>query len=219
MGNRIVTVGLALGLIISLSITARQLAVGGLPGSHVGYEPIQPIAFSHRLHAGDLEISCAYCHWGVDRGRHAGIPAASVCMNCHRFVRSSFDVAEAEREAADKEDRRLEPVTSADLQLLYDALGLDAALRQDEEATTTPIEWVQVHNLADFVYFDHRPHRRAGVRCLECHGTVASMERVSQVRDLSMGWCIDCHRQSPERYAVGTDTPAAASIDCSTCHF
>jgi len=86
-------------------------------------------------------------------------------------------------------------------------------------ATGMPVQWKRVHDLPDFVYFDHRPHRRAGVRCQECHGTVASMEHVSQVQDLSMGWCIDCHRTSPERYAVDADTPAAASIDCSTCHF
>lgn len=219
MGNRLVTVGLALGVIVSLAITAREIADGGLPGSQIGYEPVQPITFSHRVHAGDLDISCVYCHWGVDRGRHAGIPAASLCMNCHRFVRSSFDVAEAERLAADEADRPIEPITSAELQPLYDALGLDEALRPDDQATTRPIEWIQVHDLADFVYFDHRPHRRAGVRCQECHGAVATMERVAQVQDLSMGWCIDCHRQSADRYRIDAVTPAAASINCSTCHF
>lgn len=217
MRTRGVTLLLALGLVGTLSIIGGQIANGALPGTQQGYEPPQPIAYSHRLHAGELQIDCSYCHWGAERSRHAGIPAASICMNCHRFVRTSFELAEAEREAADREDRRVEPVTSPELQKLFDALGLDDRLRPDAEATPTPIAWTRVHDLPDFVYFDHRPHVRRGVTCQECHGPVETMERVRQVGDLSMGWCVNCHRAAPERFA--SQGQVHASIDCVTCHF
>lgn len=189
-----------------------------LPGDHRGYEPEQPIAYSHRLHAGELGLDCLYCHTGATRSRHAGIPPASVCMNCHRMVTAGFDAVLAERELAAIEGREPRPIVSAELKKLYDALALDDELNPDPEREPRPIEWLRVHNLPDFVYFDHRVHVARGVACETCHGPVQAMERVSQFSDLSMGWCVQCHRDN----SADPDAPLLTghvSTDCSTCHF
>jgi hypothetical protein len=190
-----------------------------LPGNHQGYEPVQPIAYSHRLHAGELQIDCQYCHYGAESSRHAGIPSASICMNCHATVTSSFDEVLRERERAEQEDREPERVVSDKLRKLYDAVGLDENL-DPTGAAGTPIEWVRVHNLPDFVYFDHRVHVSRGLACETCHGPVQSMERIRQYSDLSMGWCLDCHRSNAGTPTI-VDEPAQdhASTDCAACHF
>ena len=187
-----------------------------LPGNHQGYEPKQPIAYSHRLHAGELNIDCQYCHYGAESSRHAGIPSASVCMNCHNTVTAGFDVVLQERDLAQKEGREPNRIVSAELRKLYDALGLDEEL-QPTGQPGKPIEWVRVHNIPDFVYFDHRVHVAREIACETCHGPVQSMERVRQFSDLSMGWCVDCHRQNAA--AVGGPPEEHASTDCASCHF
>ncbi|MDP8208536.1 MAG: cytochrome c3 family protein [Candidatus Electryonea clarkiae] len=126
-----------------------------------GYRPIQPVDYSHKLHAGDLGIDCRYCHYQVEKSRHSNIPPTKVCMNCHILV------------GTDK--KTLDPV-------------------RESFANKMPIEWVRIHNLPEYAYFDHSLHLRAGVACIECHGNVAMMEKVQQVEPLSMGWCLDCHR-------------------------
>ncbi len=178
-----------------------------LPGNDQGYEPDQPIAFSHRLHSGELEIDCEYCHYGVRKSRHAGIPPANLCMNCHRLVSSSFDAVLEEEARALAEERDPQRVVSPELAILYAALGLDSELAPLPGAVPRPIEWVRVHSLPDFVYFDHRPHVAADVTCESCHGLVQGMERMRQAEALSMGWCLECHRESD-----------GASTDCVTCH-
>ena len=127
----------------------------------VGYSPAQPVAFSHRLHAGELGLDCRYCHNTVERSPKAAIPATETCMNCHKLIQAKSE--------------KLEPVRRSD-------------------ATDTPIRWVRVHMLPDYAYFDHSAHLAAGVGCVSCHGRIDTMERVRQEKSLSMGFCLDCHR-------------------------
>lgn len=216
MRNRNVTVLLLIGLVFSLAVLVAGNHGMRLPGNQQGYAPEQPIAFSHRLHAGELQVDCLYCHFGAEKSRHAGIPAASVCMNCHKFVTATLGAFRAEDELATEENRKPGPVVSKELKKIYDALALNEALQPDPGKTPTPIEWVQIHNLPDFAYFDHRAHLNAGVACQRCHGAVETMERVHQVESLGMGWCVNCHRQVNEIGVGGRKVNA--SIDCATCH-
>ena len=151
----------------------RSLAVAGLalaascsdrrpPG------PVQPIRFSHRVHAGLNGIGCAYCHAFVEHSPVAGIPSMARCQGCHKFV---------------KEDKE-EPALTADIKALLKDI-------EDEK----PIPWVRVHRLPDHVYFTHQRHVLAGVQCQECHGEVEKMDVVRQVAPLSMGWCLSCHKR------------------------
>ncbi len=133
-------------------------------GVHQGYAPTQPIAFSHKLHAGEMEINCAYCHTGVYKGKQAGIPSSNICMNCHNTIKRE----------------------SPEIQKIYTAIENDQ-----------PVEWVRVHNLPDLAYFNHSQHTNvAGLDCENCHGQINKMEVVEQRHSLTMGWCIDCHRQT-----------------------
>lgn len=129
--------------------------------TEVGFQPIQPIPYSHKLHAGDLGMDCRYCHSQVEYSRHAQIPPTKTCMNCHIMIKPESEKLALLRDSWEKEE---------------------------------PIHWIRVHNLPDYAYFDHSPHLRAGVGCISCHGDVAQMEEVRQVKSLSMGWCLDCHR-------------------------
>lgn len=169
-----------------------------LPFNQEGYEPVQPVAFSHRLHAGDLGIDCLFCHTGAERSRHAGFPSFSTCAACHRFVRARWDAVRADSTAASPEIERL-------------------------LADSPSIRWVKVHNLADFVYFDHSRHIHGGVACARCHGDVASMERVRQTVDMNMGWCVRCHRDENVKLNAGVTIDdyieERAGIDCAKCHY
>jgi hypothetical protein len=131
----------------------------------VGYAPNQPIEYSHKLHAGMLGIDCRYCHRAVEQGPHATIPSSETCFNCHQQV------------------RRDSPLLA---QLI--------AAHTEGPDLGRPIEWVKVHMLPDYAYFDHSVHVAAGVGCESCHGRVDQMEVVHQTQPLSMKWCLDCHR-------------------------
>ena len=168
----------ALTCAIVTAVAARELAHVGV---HQGYAPPQPIAFSHKLHAGDFHVPCLYCHFGARTSRHAGIPPANVCMNCHGLLQKQ----------------------TMDLELLKELID-----------QRRPIAWVKVHNLPDFVYFNHSQHVTAGVECQTCHGHVERMARVEQQAPLTMGWCIDCHRQRRTNVNV-----PAANLDCGKCHY
>jgi len=196
------------------------------PGNNQGYEPEQPIAFSHRLHAGELGMDCQYCHFGARRSRHAGVPPASVCMNCHKTVTAGMDAVLQERELAEAEEREPEVLLSAEIAKLYTSLAIDALGKPLPGVEPRPIEWVRVHNLPDFVYFDHRPHVSRGVACETCHGPVQGMERMRQESNLSMGWCLDCHRSSTALPGAAVASPGEGeripnhvSTNCVTCHF
>ena len=235
-GSPILTITLLVALGFGLLLAQPNLSTLHLPGIQQGYEPAQPIAFSHRLHAGELQVSCVYCHSGAERSRHAGIPAANVCMNCHRFVTAALGAVRAEDEQAKKEKREVRRIVSPEIQKLYDALALNNTMQRDPARAQQPIAWIKVNNLPDFVYFDHRPHVNGGVTCQSCHGPIETMERVRQVPDLTMGWCVNCHRGVNRAGLDGKGNymslaaPASAgtksvthrvyaSTDCSTCHF
>ncbi len=217
MRNRNVTVVLLIGMVFSLAALVAGNNSLRLPDNHQGYAPEQPIAFSHRLHAGELQVDCLYCHFGAETSRHAGIPAASICMNCHKFVTTTLGALRAEDELATEEERKANRIVSPEIQKIYDALALDEEMNPIPNRETKPIEWIKIHNLPDFVYFDHRAHVRAGVACQRCHGAVETMERVSQVGDLRMGWCVNCHR-SVNKSGIGGQR-VHAPIDCATCHY
>jgi hypothetical protein len=217
MRSRVLTVVLLVGLGYNLLAVTPRIANWRLPGDHQGYEPVQPIAYSHRVHAGDLQIPCLYCHFGAERSRHAGVPPASVCMNCHRFVTAPLGALRAEDEQARLEGRPPRRLVSPELKKLYLALGLDDQMRPDPAVRPSPIAWVRVHSLPDFVAFDHRPHVAAGVACQTCHGPVETMERVRQVASMSMGWCVNCHRESTAQGIHGR--AVQASTDCARCHY
>ncbi|MBI3664408.1 MAG: cytochrome c3 family protein [Acidobacteria bacterium] len=164
-----------------------------------------------------MQISCLYCHAGAGRSRHAGVPAANVCMNCHRFVSAPLGLVRAEDAQAQKEKREPRRMVSPEIQKLYTALALNDQMQPDPAHKPRPIEWVKVHNLPDFVYFDHRPHVSAGVDCQTCHGPMETMERVRQSADLAMGWCVNCHRTSNQTGVAGKKVQAPT--DCSACHY
>lgn len=217
LNHRIITVFLTVGLVLALVLLFTRLTIFRLPGVQTGYEPDQPVKYSHRLHAGELGISCQYCHYGAKQSRYAGFPSASVCLNCHRFVTAPWGAVLAENKLAEKEGRPATRLVSGELQKVYRALGLDDQMRRNSTSGSAPLEWTKIHNLADFVYFDHRPHVAVGVACQRCHGPVETMERVRQITDLNMGWCIGCHRQSNIEGVVGRQVHAPT--DCAACHY
>ena len=148
-------------------------------GVHTGYQPVQPIKFSHQLHAGINKIDCQYCHTGAYSSKNASIPSLNVCMNCHDYVTAS-----------DKYNGQISP----EIQKIYTALDYNPDTRQ-YGTNQKPIEWVRIHNLPDFAYFNHSQHVKvAGIRCQKCHGPIQTMEEVYQYSPLTMKWCINCHK-------------------------
>ncbi len=166
-----------------------QAAIG--LGRNKGYQPEQPIFYSHKVHAGTNQISCLYCHGGAWDGKHANVPSVNVCMNCHMAI-SEYG---ATSEKLFREDGT-EVNGTAEIQKIYAASGWDPKLKK-YTGKEKPIEWTKIHNLPDHVYFNHSQHTRAGqVQCQTCHGPIQEMPEVKQFADLSMGWCINCHRES-----------------------
>ena len=158
-------------------------------GRNKDYQPEQPIYYSHKVHAGTNQISCLYCHGGAWESKHASVPSLNVCMNCHAAIN------EYKGEKLYREDGK-EVDGSSEIQKLYSFAGYDP--REGKYTVPArPIEWVKIHNLPDHVFFSHAQHIRAGkVQCQTCHGPVQEMNEVKQFAELSMGWCINCHRNS-----------------------
>ncbi|MEP6726591.1 MAG: c-type cytochrome [Bacteroidota bacterium] len=166
-----------------------QAAIG--LGRNKGYQPEQPIYYSHKVHAGVNQVSCLYCHGGAYEGKHANVPSVNVCMNCHMEIKEYG----AASEKLYREDGT-EVNGTAEIQKIYAASGWDPKLKK-YTGKEKPIEWTKIHNLPDHVYFNHSQHTRAGrVQCQTCHGPIQEMGEVKQFADLSMGWCINCHRES-----------------------
>lgn len=200
-------------------------------GVDQGYEPIQPIHFSHKIHAGDNGIDCKYCHSSARVSKASGIPSLNVCMNCHKNI-NEF--------AGDKDSLYVEHTKefyTAEIQKLYDAVGWDKTA-QKYTGKQKPVKWVRIHNLPDFVYFNHSQHVSvAGVECQTCHGPVETFEVMKQHSPLTMGWCINCHRETDvkvegnEYYAkihdelakkYGKQKLTAADMggtECGKCHY
>jgi len=187
-----------------------------MPDNQQGYAPEQPIAYSHRLHAGELQIDCQFCHWAADSSRHAGIPSSDVCMKCHRYVTAPFDQLQHEMRMSEQEGRKPKTIVSEELKKLYDSLELDENFQPIEGAEPKSIPWVRVHNLPDYACFNHQAHVGAGVTCQSCHGPIESMERVRQYATLSMGWCVNCHRDATQNGIRGHEVHA--STNCTVCH-
>jgi hypothetical protein len=161
--NKVVPLGVVFGLgPLGTAVVAGFWYYGTQKNTEVGYRPIQPVPFSHKLHAGDMGMDCRYCHSTVERSGHAAVPPTQTCMNCPSKVKTSSP--------------RL------------------AKVRESWE-TDQPIEWTKVHNLPDYVYFDHSAHLSAGVGCESCHSRIDQMPVVEQSQPLTMGWCLDCHRE------------------------
>ncbi|MBW3518242.1 c-type cytochrome [Flavobacterium sp. NKUCC04_CG] len=200
-------------------------------GVDKGYEPVQPIHFSHKIHAGDNGIDCKYCHSSARVSKTSGIPSLNVCMNCHKSI-SEFQGDEG----VDYGNYSPEFYT-AEIQKLYAAVGWDAAT-QKYTGEEKPVKWVRIHNLPDFVYYNHSQHVSvAGLECQTCHGPVEEMEVMRQHSPLTMGWCIDCHRKTDvkmenneyyakiheelsKKYGVEKLTVAQmGGLECGKCHY
>jgi len=205
-------------------------------GVHTGYQPVQPIKFSHELHAGINQIDCQYCHSDAFKSKNASIPSLNVCMNCHTQV-----------QGRDKYDGNISP----EIQKIYTAIGYDADKMTYDKSKEKPVEWVRVHNLPDFAYFNHSQHvvvaeeairKHKGLQpnepvCFACHGPVDTMEEIYQYSPLTMKWCIDCHNKAEmdvkdnafytkiiethDKIKRGEKiTPAAlGGLECGKCHY
>jgi mono/diheme cytochrome c family protein len=198
-------------------------------GIDQGYAPIQPIHYSHKIHAGANQIECKYCHSSARVSKHSGIPSLNVCMNCHEYI------AEYNGEE-DLENGYTRDFYTNEIKKLYSAVGWDEE-SQVYTGNTKPVKWVRIHNLPDFVYFNHAQHAQvAKIECQTCHGPVEEMEIMYQYSPLTMGWCIDCHRESnvdkdneyyqkvheelSKKYGVEKLTVAQlGGIECAKCHY
>ena len=198
-------------------------------GIDQGYAPIQPIHYSHKIHAGANQIECKYCHSSARVSKHSGIPSLNVCMNCHEYI------AEYNGEE-DLENGYTRDFYTNEIKKLYSAVGWDEE-NQVYTGNTKPVKWVRIHNLPDFVYFNHAQHAQvAQIECQTCHGPVEEMEIMYQYSPLTMGWCIDCHRESnvdkdneyyqkvhdelSKKYGVEKLTVAQlGGIECAKCHY
>ncbi len=224
---------LVLVSVIFLMLASAYFVYGYLSqiGVDQGYEPVQPIHYSHRIHAGENGIDCKYCHSSARVSKHSGIPSLNICMNCHKSI---YQVAEETQQMGIDE---YGVDYNAEIQKLYKAVGWDED-EQQYTGETQPVKWVRIHNLPDFAYFNHSQHVSvAGVQCQTCHGPVEEMEVMYQHAPLTMGWCINCHRETnvkvednayytkiheqlSKKYGVDKLTAAQmGGLECGKCHY
>jgi len=208
-------------VVFIVSAVAFKTIIDGLysVGVQQNYQPRQPIAFSHKIHAGQFEIDCKYCHTGVMKGKQANIPSPNMCMNCHSQIRTGTLTGESE------------------IKKIYTAVGYDPD-KGEYSGVTKPIQWVRIHNLPDLAYFNHSQHVNvAGVQCETCHGPIKEMEVVKQYSLLTMGWCINCHRQTdvntkgnayydklmqlhdPNNNGKKVKVEELGGLECGKCHY
>ena len=227
---------LVLVSVIVLLLGGAYFAYGWMMqiGVDQGYEPIQPIHYSHRIHAGDNKIECKYCHSSARTSKTSGIPSLNVCMNCHKSI---SEVADASSKFSSVNEDYTKEFYDKEIQKLYKAVGWDQAT-QSYTGETQAVEWVRIHNLPDFAYFNHSQHVSvAGVQCQTCHGPVEEMEVMYQYAPLTMGWCINCHRETnvkmdgnpyyekiheelSKKYGVEELTIAQmGGLECGKCHY
>jgi len=182
--DHLLKVRLPIVLFVALASAIATYYVSRAERDGVGYGPAQPVAFSHKLHAGTMQIDCQYCHTGVGQSAHAGVPALSICMNCHTVARKN----------------RPEIIKLA---------------KYYEEGVALP--WKRVHRVPDYAYFNHSVHVSKGIGCANCHGNVQNMDVLTQVNQFTMGACLDCHRNAPDRLA-GTPGIKRGPDNCWACH-
>ena len=175
-------------MILAVSVDTKLL------GDNSGYKPVQPIAYSHALHAGELKLDCLFCHTGAEQSRHAGIPPASTCMKCHEAILNKAGTKPGVSDPSPE------------------IAKLTRAVKEGR-----PIEWVRIHRLPSHVDFPHSRHVLAGVACQSCHGEIQGMERVEQALALTMGECLACHRAENQKMQMNGKLPAAPT-DCGACH-
>ena len=218
--------------VVVFLLSSAYFAYGWLMqiGVDQGYMPVQPIHYSHKIHSGANQIECQYCHSSVRKSKHSGIPSLNVCMNCHQ------NIAEYNGEE-DLEKGYTKDFYTNEIKKLYKAVGWDEESRT-YTGDTEPVKWVRIHNLPDFVYFNHSQHVNVGgIDCKECHGPIEEMEIVYQHSSLTMGWCINCHRESEvdvknneyytkiheelsKKYGVEKLTVAQmGGLECGKCHY
>jgi mono/diheme cytochrome c family protein len=218
-------------LVIGFLLSSAYFTYGYLMqiGIDQGYAPIQPIHYSHKIHAGANQIECKYCHSSARVSKHSGIPSLNVCMNCHEYI-GDYNGEE------DLENGYTKDFYTNEIKKLYNAVGWDEE-NQVYTGNTQPVKWIRIHNLPDFVYFNHAQHAQvAQIECQTCHGPVEEMEIMYQYSPLTMGWCIDCHRESnvdkdneyyqkvheelSKKYGVEELTVAQlGGIECAKCHY
>ena len=182
---------LVLVSVVLLLLSSAYFAYGYMLqiGVDQGYMPIQPIHYSHKIHSGDNQIECQYCHSSAKKSKHSGIPSLNVCMNCHENI-ADYNGEE------DLEKGYTKDFYTNEIKKLYKAVGWDEN-SQSYTGDVEPVKWVRIHNLPDFVYFNHAQHVTvAGIDCQKCHGPVEEMEILYQHSPLTMGWCINCHRET-----------------------
>ena len=178
LSNLVIVIIIAhLGVLCLIVLGWQSLSKIGISQN---YQPAQPIEFSHKVHAGQQGIDCNYCHSSARKSKHSGIPSANVCMNCHA------NIVEGPKHG------------TKEIAKIYKAVGYDVDTRSYIEGyEEQPIKWVRIHNLPDLAYFNHSQHVVAGgLECQECHGAIEEMDEVYQKEKLTMGWCINCHRDS-----------------------
>ncbi len=218
--------------VVAFLLSSAYFAYGWMMqiGIDQGYMPVQPIHYSHKIHSGANQIDCQYCHSSVRSSKHSGIPSLNVCMNCHQ------NIAEYNGEE-DLEKGYTKDFYTNEIKKLYKAVGWDEENRV-YTGDTEPVKWVRIHNLPDFVYFNHSQHVNvAGIDCKECHGPIEEMEIIYQHSSLTMGWCINCHRESDikvnsneyytkiheelsKKYGVEKLTVAQmGGLECGKCHY
>ena len=192
------------------------------------YSPIQPIHYSHRIHAGNNQINCKYCHSAARVSKNAGIPSLNICMNCHKNIAEVSDTTSTV-------DGHTKAFYDGEIKKLYTAVGWDGTKYTGK---TQPVKWVRIHNLPDFAYFNHSQHVTvAGIECQKCHGPVQTYEVQKQFAPLTMGWCINCHRETnvkmegnayydkihkelSKKYGVDKLTAAQmGGLECGKCHY
>ena len=219
-------------MVVSFLLSSAYFVYGYLMqiGIDQGYAPVQPIHYSHKIHSGANQIECKYCHSSARVSKHSGIPSLNVCMNCHK------NIAEYNGEE-DLDNGYTKEFYTKEIKKLYKAVGWD----EDQQAYTgdsQPVKWVRIHNLPDFVYFNHAQHVQVGgVQCQTCHGPVEEMEIMYQHSSLTMGWCINCHRETnvkvedneyyakiheelSKKYGVEKLTVAQmGGLECGKCHY
>jgi len=234
---------IALVAIILFMLAGYWIVNGAInEGRQQNYQPAQPIFYSHKVHAGINQINCLYCHAGAEKSKQAMIPSPNICMNCHKQIKEYTGVGQDPLVDAEGKTHN----GTEEIHKLYEYAGWDAAagkykLKADGSIDAKPIQWVKIHNLPDHVYFNHSQHVKVGqIQCQRCHGQIQEMDEVYQFAPLSMGWCINCHRQtevsafsSNDYYSIfqkyrkelkdGTRTGVTEAelggTECQKCHY